>query len=183
MYVKKIHYFGFDLSKLHKEWLDVFTSVQDTVYCKNMPFWQRLNITHSSLQDADKTIITTQDLSPPLETFNVNNIVNVFKNSYTEQVVKEVNEWFLSKNQRVTTAKYACLDAHSVILPHIDKDYRLRYHIPVVADKGVSLKVNDIDHPIDELGYMYSMPGYLPHGANNPTDNIRLLLSLDVVKI
>jgi len=183
MYLKKLHQFDIDCNRLELEWKQVsfnLSNLQDSF----MPFYNRINITYSNLQDKTSLVIETgQRTHYPNESFSISNIVEPFKNTYTEQVLHLVNNWFSEKNLRITKAKYAALESKQIVGTHTDKDYKIRYHIPILSADSCTMTINGISQPINEVGCIYSMPGMLPHSAENMSDHLRLLLSLDIAKI
>ena len=183
MYLKKLHHFDIDCNRLYEEWLSVTQSL-DSLKDEYMPFYNRINVTYSSLQDKSDIIVETgQRQHFPNDSFSLDNIIDAFKSSYTEQVLKNINVWFNDRGLRITKAKYAALEAHKVVGTHTDRDYKIRYHVPIRTSDRCTMTINGIKHVIDEPGSIYSMPGTLPHSAENMSDHLRLLLSLDVIKI
>lgn len=194
-YFRKIHHFEIEGQKLYDEWFEIGSKYNmfdrtKSFHDKNAPFhlpnYYRLIITYSSIKgpDCDPVWISNHNdrLQPgEYETFNIGNIHNAFKGTYTEQVAKTVSDYLISKNITPTVIKYAVLHPNSSFTTHNDRNPIPRYFLSVSAPKGCFMEVCDELHPLDDTGALFRMVCSVPHNPINRSNGYRVMMTFDAI--
>ena len=106
-----------------------------------------------SLQNSNKTMYDYDKLNP------------LFHNSYLEEVLDIVNRE-VGQTYRV---RYMNMPPQSAYRLHSDQG--LRYHIPLITEKGCYFIINDVSYEMLEPGCLYFFDGRYKHTAVNASRN------------
>jgi len=135
---------------------------------------------NSSIRELSKQ--TQGNITSVLNTWSAKNILKPFQKTYTEQVIKNVDQWFNSQDLRCTVAKYAYSRPGTCLPMHTDH-YPYRYHIPIKTQSGCVMIIDNVLCSMPNVGTMYRMPSTVEHTAINASDDERIHLVFDVVNI
>ena len=116
------------------------------------------------------------------KTWNSKNILKPFQKTYTEKVVKEVDQWLISVGLRCTVVKYWVLKSSQCWPLHSDPE-PYRFHIPLKTSKGSMMVVDDKLYTMPEIGSLYRMRIDVPHTAINAGELDRIHMVFDVTEI
>lgn len=189
MYFETVRKFDFDVDRLYQEWFSLATinnqipetnDIDTDILTKR---YTRININHSDCETGEKYILSPNEISYPLKSYNIKNILPLFQSTYTKEVVEIIEQFFNEQGLRSTRVKYAALKPYGVILTHVDYGLRKRYHFAVKTNDDCSMTVDGETYLTNEANTLYSMYANVPHSVNNNGDNIRLFLSFDVTSI
>ena len=111
-----------------------------------------------SLKDNNKTMHDYKELNP------------AFKNTYLEEVLNIVN------NEVGQTYRVRFMNMQPRTAYRLHNDQGLRYHIPLVTEKGCYFIINDMLYEMLDTGWLYFFDGRYKHTAINASkDNSKRL--------
>lgn len=166
----KINSIKEELSEYSSEW-DIYTKRQESFY------------THKDTKMFP--IILTDELGwkpgSEVEIKKYNDFNKEDSNIEINNIFKKLEEFYSGK---VIRCEVVSLKPHTNIRMHIDGGpllhYSRRVHIPVITSEEVTFTVMDTTINMKESVW-YEINNQMKHGANNPTDNERVHLIIDIL--
>ena len=109
-----------------------------------------------------------------------NNIIDVFKNTYTAEVIKQVEQIAAGDNISIGRARFMSLRGKSTLTYHRDIDGSIvRYHIPVITSDSAFFIVENELFQMNTPGRLYDIIPTRRHTAINASRDTRWHLVLD----
>lgn len=170
---RKIAQFNFNTELLYNEWNYVVEKYNAIEICKQHfnPFYIELIIGMSSNMDPNfNPIIDRLKFIPKSDTsdidFKYNQLLNIWKDTYTEQVLSELEIYFNNKKQTIYTTNYTTLLPNTVIPEHVDTGGGIRYFL-LVSGENISTTACGITTGMNDKGGLYKLNTRVPHSVKN----------------
>lgn len=179
MYFEKVCSLNLNSLQLYNEWKNatIIPFVTKTMYI-------RTAVNKSTLDSGqEQNLISGNSKVYDIETYNASSLTNQFKNTYTEEVINQVEKILNNLDLRSTRIKYAALKPGGEIKTHTDEGYSDRYHLVIKTNDHSSITIDNKVFSFSEEGSLYRMYAAVPHSVVNFGSCIRLLLTFDVLKI
>lgn len=196
-YFYKVTNFAINQTQLYNEWFtvankhDLFKRTQEFIPSKKshfFPFYYRMLINYpdSFNENLDPVWVHKNPLNQGIgqPNWSVNNIIKDWKNTYTENVVRIVNDYIMQKNvnYKIQTIKYTVLGPYSKISPHTDNDPKPRFFLSVSAPIGCYMEIYGIRHSMSEVGALYRLNSRCIHSPVNESNEYRVMMTFDYLK-
>lgn len=108
-----------------------------------------------------------------------NNLIEYYKNTYTDEVYHKVKE-YLGSSYKIGRVRWMTLLPKSALSYHIDEFNTFRLHIPIQTTSNAFFIVDDVVWRMDSAGYLYYLNTQKKHTAVNTDNNKRVHLLFDV---
>ena len=189
----KVGFFDIDADRLYTEWynasisFDLFEKTHNLTMSNRAKKYYRMRINHSNhfVKSEDPCIIHGVSKSYDEDTYSIDNIIDVFKNSYTEEIVKQVCDFLNTKMiaYKVTRIKYHALGPGAFLPLHTDGSETPRFFLFIRVKQGSYMHIAGDKIAMHEPGALYRFNCKALHSPINESDDYRLCMIFDVKKI
>jgi hypothetical protein len=195
-YFHKIHKFDIDQKRLYDEFMevarkhDMFERTRKIIKeTKGMPVYStyyRLRINYPNKCDSamDPVVIQEHNTSLDWGSYNIDNIVDDFKGTYTSEVAKIVHDYIIDRypEYKMGSIKYHVLAPKSSLTLHTDGTNLPRYFLSASVPEGSFMQINDEKIPMHETGALYKLICRAFHNPLNESNGYRVSMVFTVEK-
>jgi hypothetical protein len=182
-----INKFTYNTDLLYQEWQKAEQSVNAIERCKAHfnPFYIEMFIGKSRHMDPNMDPLIDRmsfgkidsQYKDEIKTFSSEDVLNIWKNSYTAYVLKDLDSHMQKKGLKIVSSYYATLLPNTIIPLHVDKEQGIRYFFVVNTSNKVSVTVYDETFPMSEINGLYKLNTRIPHSVKNDGDTPRVTIA------
>ena len=199
-YFHKIHKFDIDEKRLYEEFLHVATKhdifertkkfIEENKGIEFYKTYYRLRINYPSNCKSDMDPVVIQGFTNRSDSdwgdYDIENIIDDFKDSYTSKIAKEVHDYIIGRypEYKMSSVKYHVLAPRASLTLHRDGIDVPRFFLSANVPEGAYMQIIDEKIPMHENGALYKLICGALHNPLNESDGYRvsMVFTVDVDK-